>query len=293
MTSVPTLTHDQKPVLELSPGPLDPADPLTIGMVSYLNTLPLISGLDRVGGVRLARTVPAEQVGLLEAGQVDVALCSVVDLVRSSVPLSVVPVGMLGCQGPTLTVRLFSRRPLSELTNVHCDSDSHTSVRLIKVLFREQHGIELETRAFDPRSDFKVSDAEAFLLIGDKVMNNSLPLEFHDHQLDLGEAWFDLTGLPFVFATWMCRRDLGEEQADRVRRVAILLDRARRRNAHRLSQLAFSEAERFNWDSPVMARQYLEELLRFEFTDQASDAMGRFLQLSEGFSDPIPLFNWK
>ena len=292
MTSVPTFTPDQKPVLELSPGPLDPGAPLTIGMVSYLNTLPLISGLERVEGVQLARTVPADQVGLLEAGQVDVALCSVVDLVRSSVPLSVVPVGMLGCQGPTLTVRLFSRRPLAELTRVLCDSDSHTSVRLIKVLFQALYGIEIETTVFDPRSDFEVSDADAFLLIGDKVMNNSLPLEFHEHQLDLGEAWFTVTKLPFVFATWMCRSDLSEEQADRVRRIAILLDRARRRNAHRLSELAFSEADRFNWDSPGMARQYLEELLRFEFTDQAREAMSRFLQLSEGFSEPIPLFNW-
>ena len=42
-----------------------------------------------------------------------------------------------------------------------------------------------------------------------------------------------------------------------------------------------------------MARQYLEDLLRFEFTDQAAEAMARFLELSEGFSQPIPLVNWK
>ena len=293
MTSAPALTHDLKPDIDLPAGQVSLGAPLTIGLVSYLNTLPLISGLEKVSNVRLAPTVPAEQVGLLETGQVDLALCSVVDLARSPVPLSVVPVGMLGCQGPTLTVRLFSRRPLEELKTVYCDSDSHTSVRLIRVLFRELHGIELETPGFDPRQDFDVSQAEAFLLIGDKVMNNTLPLEFQAHQMDLGEAWFQLTGLPFVFATWMCRTDLSDDQAERVRRAAVLLDRTRRRNAHRLNQLAIREGRRFQWDSSSMARIYLEELLRFEFTAEAGKAMARFLELSEEFSGPVPLFEWK
>ena len=293
MTSAPALTHDLKPDIDLPLGQVGPGAPLTIGLVSYLNTLPLISGLEKIENVRLAPTVPAEQVGLLETGQVDLALCSVVDLVRSPVPLCVVPVGMLGCQGPTLTVRLFSRRPLEQLRTVYCDSDSHTSVRLIRVLFRELHGVELETPVFNPRQDFDVSQADAFLLIGDKVMNNTLPLEFQTHQMDLGEAWFQLTGLPFVFATWMCRADLSDDQAQRVQRAAVLLDRTRRRNAHRLNQLAVREGRRFKWDSASMARVYLEELLRFEFTPQAEQAMTRFLEFSEGFSGSLPLFDWK
>ena len=293
MSSAPALTHDRKPHVDLPLGVLEPGAPLTIGIVSYLNTLPLVTGLENVRDLRLAPTVPAEQVGLLESGQVDLALCSVVDLVRSPAPLCVVPVGMLGCQGPTLTVRLYSRRPFNELSRVVSDSDSHTSVRLLKVLFRELHGIELETPTFDPRGEFDVAEAEAFLLIGDKVMNNTLPLEFQAHQLDLGEAWFEMTGLPFVFATWMCRADLSEDRAQRVRRAAVLLDRTRRRNHHRLNQLAVSEAERFRWDSPGMARTYLEDLLRFEFTEEARGAMSRFLELSEGFTGPVPLFDWK
>src|SRR5665213_4630797 len=45
----------------------------------------------------------------------------------------------------------------------------------------------------------------ARLLIGDKVVCDEpagLP-----HQLDLGGAWKDLTGLPFVFAAWMARAE--------------------------------------------------------------------------------------
>ena len=100
MTTVSALTCDARPSLGLPGEPLQPGDPLTIGFVSYLNTLPLVGGLERVEGLRLAPSVPADEVGLLESVWVDVALCSVVDLVRSSAPLCVLPVGMLGCEGP-------------------------------------------------------------------------------------------------------------------------------------------------------------------------------------------------
>ena len=292
MTTVSALTCDARPSVGLPAEPLQPGDPLTIGFVSYLNTLPLVGGLERVEGLRLAPTVPADQVGLLESRRVDVALCSVVDLVRSSAPLCVLPVGMLGCEGPTLTVRLFSRCPLDRLTEVHCDCDSHTSVRLLSVLLRETEGIEPRIRTFDPRSEFDVTRAEAFLLIGDKVMNNTLPLEFQEHQLDLGEAWFTLTGEPFVFATWMCRQDGSEEAKGRVRRIATLLDRTRRRNRHRINQFALEHSDRFKWDSPGTARGYLEDLLRFDFTEEARRGMTRFLRLSEGFEGEIPVFDW-
>ena len=34
--------------------------------------------------------------------------------------------------------------------------------------------------------------------------------ESHEHQiLDLGQAWKDITGLPFVYAVWAVRRDKG------------------------------------------------------------------------------------
>ena len=39
---------------------------------------------------------------------------------------------------------------------------------------------------------------QAMLLIGDKVVTASPPATDYPHQLDLGEAWKTLTGLPFV-----------------------------------------------------------------------------------------------
>ena len=91
-------------------------------------------------------------------------------------------------------------------------------MRLLSVLLREMKGIEPRIRTFDPRSEFDVTRAEAFLLIGDKVMNNTPPLEFQEHQLDRRGVVHPDGGA--VFATWMCRQDCSEEAKDRVRLIA-------------------------------------------------------------------------
>ena len=57
MTTVSALTHETKPSVGLPAGRLQPGDPLTIGFVSYLNTLPLVAGLEAVEGLRLAPSI--------------------------------------------------------------------------------------------------------------------------------------------------------------------------------------------------------------------------------------------
>ncbi len=271
----------------------DAAATLSIGAVDYINTIPLIAGLAGLEGVQVRTDVPANQVRLLEEDVVDLALCSSIDLVHCSIPLEVVPVGMLGCEGPTLTVRLFSSVPVREITRVACDRESHTSVQLLRLLLREQHGLEPELIDFNAREEESAvtppADVDALLLIGDKVVTSSVPEAFTMVEIDLGEAWFELTGLPFVFATWLCRRERTDEQADRIRRAALLLERTRLRNAFRIDQIAALHAPAHDW--PVeLAHRYLSEHLRFDFDERARLGLSRFLELAVDFQGPVPFF---
>ena len=104
------------------------ATPIRLGVVSFLNTLPLIDGLDVCTDVELRCTVPSLLIDQLLGDEVDIALCSSIDYLRSPEPLRIVPVGMLGCCGPTMTVRLYSAVPIEPLEGVYCDCESHTSV---------------------------------------------------------------------------------------------------------------------------------------------------------------------
>ena len=170
-----------------------------LGIVSYLNTLPLVDGLDRVPGVEIVRDVPANLAGRLEAGETDLSLCSVIDQQVSSRLLELVPVGQIGCDGETRTVALFSRVPMEEIEEVACDVESHTSVALARVLLAERNG---RTPRVTPFPTDGRESPDSVLLIGDKVARLAPPSSSHPHRVDLGLAWKELTGLPFVFAAW-------------------------------------------------------------------------------------------
>lgn len=253
---------------------------IRLGAVAYLNTLPLVEGLAKLRDVSLVLAPPAELIGMLLAGDVDLALASVIDARRYE-GAALVPVGMIGSDGPSLTVRLFSRVPMERLTRVHADAESHTSVALMQVILRRRFGRAVEVVEFDARS-FRARSAsegersvapEAILLIGDKVMNAPPPADEFPHQLDLGQAWKELTGLPFVYAVWMCRAD--EADSAGVRLASAVLDRQRRRNAMRLSWIAAARAGSRGWNAGD-AERYLRENMRYTVEEEHVRAVERF-----------------
>ena len=101
--------------------------PIRLGYVKYLNTLPLVQGLSTCVDVDLRAAVPSHLIDMLDRDEIDVGLISLIDAARAGADLALLPVGMIGCDGPTLTVRLFSSVPLDQLTHIHADTDSHTS----------------------------------------------------------------------------------------------------------------------------------------------------------------------
>src|SRR3954468_8752477 len=170
---------------------------ISIGSVSFLNARPLIYGLESAADVKLSLDVPAKLLEGLKQQRCDIALLPVIDLQRMP-ELRVVPAGGIGCDGPTLTVRLFSQQPIEETRTLACDPDSQTSVALARIVLAEKYGLRPE---FIDLRNARGGEGEARLLIGDKVVCEE-PAGF-EHQLDLGLAWKQMTGLPVVFAGWV------------------------------------------------------------------------------------------
>jgi len=247
-----------------------------LGAVSFLNTLPLIDGLSLLWGVDVRFSVPSLLSEMLRTGEVDVALCSSIDYQQLDEELVIVPCGLLGCEGPTLTVRLYSAEPIERVQRVYCDTDSHTSVALLQILLKEMHNIQPELVAFDAREHVAehrtIEWPGAMLLIGDKVVTDSPPAVRYPHQLDLGEAWHTHTGLPFVFAIWMAKRSADVEL---VRRAAMALDHQRRHNVERLDSIVHRAAGRTKWPKDL-ARTYLRERLVYEVTEPRLAGMELF-----------------
>lgn len=256
-------------------------EPVRLGVVRYLNTAPLIEGLDRVEGLSIVPAVPAKMIDMLIRGEVDIALASIVDAVRSPEPMTILPVGMIGCDGPTLTVRVFSAVPLDEIEEIHADTDSHTSVILSQLMIRARTGRRPRVIPFDARERVALTDparAEEWprtvLLIGDKVVTESLPAVRYPHQMDLGEEWHARTGLPFVYAAWMTPTSRVEEP--RIQTAAALLDRQRRHNATRLDWIVSRRAAAHRWPEDL-AREYLGTRLRYELGVREREGAERFI----------------
>ncbi|MBK9188356.1 MAG: hypothetical protein IPM33_05305 [Phycisphaerales bacterium] len=257
---------------------------LRIACVRYLNTAPLVEGLEKLGGVTLVPTVPSRIAEMVEKGEADVGLASLADFATARTALSLLPCGMIGCDGPTLTVRLYSSVPFDRVTTLHADTDSRTSVVLARLALAKLHGVRPAVAAFDarervtpgqpPARTLEESWPETVLLIGDKVVTDHPPASRYPFEMDLGEAWLRMTGLAFMYATWMCRAD--EADSARIRGAMDLLDHQRRHNATRLEWIVRRRAAEARWPEDL-ARRYLCELLRYEVTPRAREGAERFL----------------
>jgi chorismate dehydratase len=242
--------------------------PLRIGCVSYLNAKPLIHGLDASANIRLTLDVPAKLIDGLRDGRFDVALLPIIDYQRLE-NVRILTSGGIGCDGPTLTVRIFSKVPIREITTLACDTHSHSSVALARVILAGAYDRHPEFVAFDHQHPSK--NAQAILLIGDKVVCAE-PAGF-DHQLDLGEAWKKMTGLPFVFAAWVARgdMDLGD--------LPLQLQNARLQGMQHLNEIVERDAIPRGWPADLSLR-YMTEYLKYEIGDRQIQAIRLFHELA-------------
>ena len=251
-----------------------------LACVSYLNAKPLLAGLDDDPAVALRLDVPARLGDRLEAGEADAALLPVFDLFESSgdaaAGLTLLPAGGIGCDGPTLTVQLFSRAPIDAVRRVALDTDSHTSVALLKVLLAWR-GIEPDYVPWTVAGGGEAAgavlpaagDADAVLLIGDKVVTARPDDAAFPHRMDLGEAWREATGLPFVFAAWVART--GIDHAALSARLAA----ARARGEAEAHALADRHAPAHGWPRDL-ARRYLGSILQYRIGPRQVEAIERF-----------------
>ncbi len=244
-----------------------------IAYVRYLNTAPLVEGLDKLAGVSLTAAAPSHIVGMVMRGRADLGLVSLIDAARED--LAIVPCGMIGCDGPTLTVSLYSSVPIQQIARVHVDSESHTSGVLCRVVLSER-GVEPKFVEYNARE--KTTGAESpqtVLLIGDKVVTDVPSPERYPHRLDLGQAWHEMTGLPFVYAAWMCKADRADDPE--IIAAAAVLGRQLLHNRTRIDWIVRERAPRFGW--PIgLAAEYLGSRLRYELDDRARAGAELFVQ---------------
>ena len=180
---------------------------IKIGVVSFLNTLPLIYGMDNNlvrNNFQLIRDVPSRLADDLRDQILDLALIPAIEYAKSREDYGIVPNICIGADGPVKSVSLFFRKEISDIKNVALDTSSRTSVALAKIILAEKfdiHPTYIDTR---PNLENMLQVADAAVLIGDVALEAGA---HYSHWIDLAEEWKEWTGYPFVFAVWAGRKD--------------------------------------------------------------------------------------
>jgi len=209
---------------------------MRIGAVNYLNSKPLVYGLDALAPkVRVTYDLPSRLADSLVSGRLDVALVPSVEFFRTP-GSSIVSDACVACRGPVLSVKLHFRVPPQNVRRVALDEGSRTSAALTRILLAEMYGIEPKWESLPIGCGIETTDADAVLLIGDRAIADGSPNAGFVEIWDLGERWGDWTGTPFVFAMWIAREglDVGE--------VAVTLGAARDNGVQHFGQIAAQEA---------------------------------------------------
>lgn len=243
-----------------------------VGAVSYLNSKPLIEDLSELlPGSQIVLDYPSRLADALATGDLDVALIPSVEYFRGS-GYRMISTACVAARGPVMSVKLYCRVHPGEIRRLALDEGSRTSAALSRVILAERYGVYPESEPLPMESPTTSSTADAILLIGDRAMH--APTEDFVEVMDLGQMWYDWTGLPFVFAMWVAR-----EEAD-VAGVEDALDESRNRGVRAIQQIARDQAPQL--DLPVStAVTYLTENLTYHLTSAERSGLKLFRQLAQ------------
>lgn len=181
-------------------------NPKRITAISYYNTLPFIYGLKHSGLLSdyiLNLEVPSVSAHKIIANEAEIGLIPVGALPGIS-NYHLVSNLCIGADKDVKSVLLLANVALPEIKTIYLDTDSLTSVNLVRILAKEYWKINPQWKSITELSG-KLSEEEGMVLIGDKTFGLSGQYPFC---YDLAGEWIKFTGLPFVFAVWISRTPL-------------------------------------------------------------------------------------
>ena len=176
-------------------------------MVSYLNTRPLLLGMEQSPfkeRIELMKAYPAQIAQALLDDTIDIGLVPVAVMPLLKHP-QLVSKYVIGTEGEVASVALFSQVPMDQIEKVYLDYQSRTSVALAKILFKQFWTKEVEFLNATEGYINQIHGNTAGIIIGDRALVN---LDKFEHIYDLGLAWKAYSGLPFVFAAWVANKPI-------------------------------------------------------------------------------------
>ena len=179
-----------------------------VALLPYMNTEPFYNDMER-RGLQLQEILPSGIAPALQNGEIDAGPVPLVDTFDLGDRFEPVSGFCIATTEQARSVLLYSKQPIGELAGarIGVNSEAGSSLHLLQVLLLAKHNVQ-------PEGYVTMEDTyDAFLVTDDQALRRRRGARGYPHRYDLGEEWFQWTGLPFVYARWFTRKGMDPWEA--------------------------------------------------------------------------------
>ena len=189
-------------------------------------------------------------------GEVELGVTPATTFATTKESWRIIPHISISSKGTIKSVKLFFRKGLKHINKIAIDERAESETALLKIIMSEKYNLTPDYVKMKPHLDSMLNTADAALLIGENALHEQ---EINKSCFDLGEEWFDLTGLPMVFAFWAGRQMT--VQIDDVKKIIAAFNLGYKN----LEYIAkdFAEKSDFSW---ALYHDYLTQNVNYKFT---------------------------
>ncbi len=251
---------------------------VSMGKISYINASPVYYGLDNgllPAWLNMVADVPSALNRQIISGQIELSPISAAFYAQNFKELLLLPDLSISCNGKVLSVILASQYPLDDLDGktVMFSKESASAASFLKMIFNQKNiHPNYEIGQVDS-SKTLVSSVDAVLVIGDTALVQPWDKDF-EYCIDLGQFWYDMTQLPFVFAVWAVRREFAKKYPDRVQQIYELLMASKAQGDAHIGQVVEAGQKMTRLSKSILEEYF--KLLHCDLDGKKINAMGLF-----------------
>jgi len=233
---------------------------ISLGKISYINASPVYYGLDNgllPDWLTMVPDVPSALNHKIITDQIEISPISAAFYAMNHETLLLLPDLSISCHGNVLSVLCASNYELDDLDQktVMFSQESASAASFLKMIF--------SLRQVYP--DFKVgpvgnidlipSGVDAVMVIGDNALTQPWQ-EQYVHCFDLGGIWYEMTGLPFVFAVWVVREAFAKKYPEQVGQVLDLLHTSKKQGYAHIDDVILAGTQKLKLSHSLIKRYY-------------------------------------
>ncbi len=251
---------------------------IRIGKISYINASPVYYGLDRgllPDTIEMIPDVPSALNKKIMSKDIEISPISAAFYAMNYENLLLLPDLSISCQGPVLSVILASKRPLEALDGkkIVFSPESASAASFLKMIFSQKKiNPVYEIHPVDDSNKI-CNIADAALVIGDTALTQPWHNRF-EYCIDLGQLWYEMTQLPFVFAVWAVRRSFAQKHPTQVKNIHQLFLTSRSQGLAHIDEIIAAGQAKLGLDHKVIRRYF--ELLHCNLDEKKTKAMSIF-----------------